>query len=98
LASSPLTLHDALPIFKAPITALSLAAALAMLPLSAAMAEDQKTPSEAAIEAAAAAFEARMEAFGARAEAIAEDKALSEVERETRDRKSTRLNSSHVKI
>ncbi len=69
---------------KAPITALSLAAALAMLPLSAAMAEAQKTPSEAAIEAAAAAFEARMEAFGARAEAIADDGGLSEVERETR--------------
>ena len=69
---------------KAPFKALSLAAALAVLPLSAALAEEQKTPSEAAIEAAASAFEARMEAFGARAEVIAEDKALSESERETR--------------
>ena len=69
---------------NSPIKALSLAAALAVLPLSAAMAEEQKTASEAAIEAAASAFEARMEAFGVRAEAIAEDKALSETEREAR--------------
>jgi enamine deaminase RidA (YjgF/YER057c/UK114 family) len=69
---------------KAPFRALSLAAALAVLPLSSAVAEDQKTSSEAAIEAAAAAFEARMEAFGARAEAISEDKSLSEAAREIR--------------
>lgn len=66
------------------IKALSLAAALALLPLSAAVAEEARGPSEDAIEAAAAAFEARMEAFGARAEAIAEDASLTEAQRETR--------------
>ncbi len=66
------------------IRALSLAAALAVLPLSSAMAADPQTASEAAIEAAAEAFEARMEAFGERAEAVSEDKSLSETQRETR--------------
>ncbi len=66
------------------IRILSLAAALAVLPLSAAVAEENKTPSEAAIERAAAAFEARMESFGARAEAINDDKSLTDAQRETR--------------
>ncbi|CAN5396310.1 hypothetical protein BH10PSE2_BH10PSE2_13060 [soil metagenome] len=66
------------------IRMLSLVAALAVLPLSAAVAEEAKTPSEAAIEAAATAFEARMEAFGARAEAIQADKSLSDAQREAR--------------
>ncbi|MDP2116335.1 MAG: hypothetical protein Q8J71_02940 [Brevundimonas sp.] len=66
------------------IKALSLAAALALLPMSAAVAGDARGPSEDAIEAAAEAFEARMEAFGERAEAIAEDKSLTEAQRETR--------------
>ncbi len=63
---------------------LSLAAALAILPVSAAVADPQKGASERAIEAAAEAFEARMEAFGARAEAISEDASLTEAQRETR--------------
>ena len=68
------------------IRALSLAAALAVLPLSSALAQAdaQQTPSQEAIETAAEAFEARMEAFGARAEAISEDASLTEVQRETR--------------
>lgn len=66
------------------IKALSLAAALALLPMSAAVAEDARGPSEDAIEAAAEAFEARMEAFGARAEAISEDASLTEAQREAR--------------
>jgi enamine deaminase RidA (YjgF/YER057c/UK114 family) len=67
------------------IRALSLAAALAVLPLSAALAQDEaQTPSEAAIETASAAFEARMEAFGERAEAIGEDRSLTETQREIR--------------
>ncbi|MGZ9114702.1 MAG: hypothetical protein ACXW3K_08770 [Brevundimonas sp.] len=66
------------------IKALSLAAALALLPLSAAVAADVRGPSEDALEAAADAFEARMEAFGERAEAIAEDKSLTESQRELR--------------
>ena len=66
------------------IKALSLAAALAVLPLSSAAAQEVKGSSEAAIEAAAEAFEARMEAFGERAEAISEDKSLSEEQRELR--------------
>ena len=63
------------------IKALSLAAALALLPLSAAVAEDVRGPSEDAIEAAAAAFEARMEDFGKRAEAIEADESLTETQR-----------------
>lgn len=64
------------------IKTLSLAAALAILPLSSAMAQDPKSASEAAIEAAASAFEARMEAFGARAEAISADESLTPEVRE----------------
>ena len=60
------------------IKALSLAAALALLPLSAAVAGDVRGPSEDALEAAAEAFEARMETFGERAEAISENDALTE--------------------
>lgn len=63
---------------------LSLAAALAVLPVSTAVADPQKGAPERAIEAAAETFEARMEAFGARAEAIAEDARLTEAQRETR--------------
>ena len=66
------------------IKALSLAAALALLPMSAAVAEEARGPSEDAIETAAEAFEARMEAFGERAEVIAEDASLTEAQRETR--------------
>ncbi|CAN5437857.1 hypothetical protein BH10PSE1_BH10PSE1_21390 [soil metagenome] len=67
---------------RAPLAALGLAAALSVLPLSSALAQDEpKTPSEAAIEAAAEAFEARMEAMGDRSEAIANDKSLSEEQR-----------------
>jgi enamine deaminase RidA (YjgF/YER057c/UK114 family) len=66
------------------IRVLSLAAALAVLPLSSALAGDPETASERAIEAAAEAFEARMEAFGERAEAIGDDESLSEDEREAR--------------
>jgi hypothetical protein len=66
------------------IRILSLAAALAVLPFSAAVADENKTRSEAAIEAAASAFEARMEAFGVRAEAIGDDKSLTEAQREAK--------------
>ncbi|WP_439476458.1 hypothetical protein [Brevundimonas sp.] len=66
------------------IKALSLAAALALLPMSAALADETRGPSEDAIEAAAEAFESRMEAFGERAEVIAEDTSLTEAQRETR--------------
>ena len=66
------------------IKALSLAAALALLPLSAAVAGDVRGPSEDAIETAAEAFEARMESFGERAEAIKADASLSETQRELR--------------
>lgn len=66
------------------IKALSLAAALALLPVSAAVADEWRGPSEDAIEAAAEAFEARMEAFGERAEAISEDESLTEAQREAR--------------
>ena len=66
------------------IKALSLAAALAVLPVSAAVADPQTDSSEAAIEAAAERFEARMEAFGERAEVISEDKSLTEEQRELR--------------
>lgn len=70
------------------IRILSLAAALAVLPLSAALAADDpkaaQTPAETAIEAAAEAFEARMEAFGERAEAISETPGLTEVQRDIR--------------
>lgn len=69
------------------IRAISLAAALALLPLSSALAATDPDPrtqaAEARIEALAAAFEARMEAFGARAEAIAADTALTEAQKES---------------
>ncbi|HUH23510.1 MAG TPA: hypothetical protein VLZ51_05560 [Brevundimonas sp.] len=60
------------------IRALSLAAALALLPVSAAVAQEQKTAAEVQLEAAAAAFEKKMEEFGERAEAIQNDDALGE--------------------
>lgn len=66
------------------IRLLSLTAALALLPLSSALAQDGETHAAAAdarLEAAASAFEARMEAFGKRAEAISEDESLSEAVR-----------------
>ncbi|MDQ8028228.1 MAG: hypothetical protein REJ23_05840 [Brevundimonas sp.] len=74
------------------IKALSLAAALAVLPISAAVAADPQTAAseassdaaEAAIEAAAERLEARMEAFGERADAISDDDALGELEKKTR--------------
>lgn len=72
------------------IKALSLAAALAVLPLSAAGAQEAPSPeaaaasSEAAIEAAAERFEARMEEFGERAEALGADESLTEEQREIR--------------
>ncbi|WP_425981500.1 hypothetical protein [Brevundimonas sp. TWP1-2-1b1] len=63
------------------IRLLSLTAALAILPLSSALAQDGTPTPESAevrLETAASAFEARMQAFGERAEAISEDKSLSE--------------------
>ena len=63
------------------IRLLSLTAALALLPLSSALAQDGTPAPESAevrLETAASAFEARMETFGERAEAISEDKSLSE--------------------
>ena len=73
------------------IKALSLAAALAILPLSAAAADPQEAEvseaavaAEAAIEAAAGRFEARMEEFGERAEALGADESLTEEQREVR--------------
>ncbi|MBC1183808.1 hypothetical protein HF680_14240 [Brevundimonas sp. WCHBH090558] len=75
------------------IRLLSLTAALALAPLSSALAQSPATApepapapasaetAEARMEAAAEAFEARMEAFGERAEAISEDESLSEAER-----------------
>lgn len=66
------------------IKALSLAATLALLPLSSAMAQDAASPSEAAIETAAKALEVRMEGFGERAAALSLDQTLPDTERETR--------------
>ncbi|MFC7377592.1 hypothetical protein [Brevundimonas sp. GCM10030266] len=74
------------------IKALSLAAALTVLPITAAVAADPQTTAsdassdaaEAAIEAAAERLETRMEAFGERADAISDDDALSETEKKTR--------------
>lgn len=66
------------------IRALSLSAALALLPLSTALAEETPSTDHVRFEAAAEAFGARMAAFGARAEAIGEDETLSEIEREAR--------------
>lgn len=58
------------------IRALSLAAALALLPVSAAVAQEAKTSAEAQLESAAVDFERKMEEFGERAEAIQDDDAL----------------------
>lgn len=66
------------------IKVLSLAAALALLPLSASVAREARGPSEDALEAAANAFEARMDEFGERAEAISEDESLTGEQREAR--------------
>jgi len=73
------------------IKALSLAAALAVLPLSAALAADPQTATgsssdaaEAAIEAAADRFEARMEAYGERAEAVSDDDSLTDAQKKIR--------------
>jgi len=74
------------------IKALSLAAALAVLPLSAALAADPQTApqtssadaAEAAIEAAAERFEARMEAYGERAEAVSNDTSLTDEQKSLR--------------
>jgi hypothetical protein len=66
------------------IKALSLAAALSLLPISAAVSADARGPSEDALEAAAEAFGARMESFGERAEALSRDPGLTELQRETR--------------
>ena len=72
------------------IKALSLAAALAVLPLSVAAAQEPETAeasaasAEAAIEAAAERFELRMEEFGERAEALGADESLPEEQREAR--------------
>ena len=60
------------------IRALSLAAALALLPVSAAVAQEAKTAAEIQLEAAGAAFEKKMEEFGQRAEAIQADDALDD--------------------
>lgn len=61
------------------IRALSLAAALALLPLSAATAQSSDPESaEAALEAAAEVFESRMDEFAERAEVISEDDSLTE--------------------
>lgn len=66
------------------IKALSLAAVLALLPLSSAVAQEAVSPSEAALERAAEAFEARMEGFGQRAAALSLDPSLPEAQREAR--------------
>lgn len=65
------------------IRALSLAAALALLPVSMAMAQNSEPESaEAALEAAAEVFEGRMDEFAERAEAISEDDSLTEDQKE----------------
>lgn len=64
-----------------PLASLSLAAALALLPVSAAVAEEQKTPADTRLEAAAAVFEQKMEEFGARAERIQADPSLTETQK-----------------
>ena len=60
---------------------LSLAAALALLPVSTAVAETQKTSAELRLESAAAVFEQKMEEFGARAERIQADPDLTETQK-----------------
>lgn len=64
-----------------PLASLSLAAALALLPVSAAVAEERKTPADTRLEAAAAFFEAKMQEFGARAERIQADPGLTETQK-----------------
>lgn len=65
------------------IRALSLAAALALLPVSMAMAQTSEPESaEAALGAAAEVFEGRMDEFAERAEAISEDESLTEEQKE----------------
>lgn len=66
------------------IRALSLAAALAVAPFSAAVAEEQKTRAEVQLDAAVAEFEAKMEEFAERAETIGDDPRLSDDEKEAR--------------
>ena len=66
------------------IKALSLAAALALLPVSAAVAQDARGPAEDQLEAAGEAFEARMDEFGDRAEAISDDESLTSEQRGAR--------------
>jgi enamine deaminase RidA (YjgF/YER057c/UK114 family) len=66
------------------IKALSLAAALALLPFSAAVAQDARGPAEDQLEAAGDAFEARMDEFGDRAEAISDDASLTSEQRGAR--------------
>ena len=64
-----------------PLASLSLAAALALLPVSTAVAEEQKTPAETRLESAAAVFEQKMQEFGARAERIQADPDLTETQK-----------------
>jgi len=65
------------------IRALSLAAALALLPVSAATAQTSDPDSaEAALEAAAEVFESRMEEFAERAEVISQDESLTGAQKE----------------
>lgn len=73
------------------IRALTLTAALALLPLSSALAQDgaqeaSSAPdsSEARLEAASKSFEARMEDFAKRAEALSEDESLTDDEKGVR--------------
>lgn len=69
------------------IRVLSLTAALALLPLSSALAQEAPPApgsAEARLEAAADAFERRMKSFGEQAEAISEDETLSEEEKGVR--------------
>lgn len=69
------------------IRMLSLTAALALLPLSSALAQEA-TPApgsaEARLQAASSAFEQRMERFGQRAEALSLDNSLPELEKTAR--------------
>ena len=67
------------------IRAISLAALLAVLPVSSAFAADEpESAAEAAFEARAAAFEARMEVVERQADAIQADESLSEEEQGAR--------------
>jgi len=64
-----------------PLASLPLAAALALLPISTAVAEERKTPAETRLESAAAVFEQKMQEFGARAERIQADPDLTETQK-----------------